>query len=562
MGEWKTVGLSEITDVISRHYGAETFLVGVDRDHMIYYIVPSRLGLDESVEVLQDGVDGAAVRDAVGSAGFPREVFIWIEEGEAAGPEGDEMEGLLDEEDIKEIEEGAAEGVSAGGDEGETAPEVSSLERENEELKKEVERLREELARKEEPSSDEDMEFLVAELEKLREENKRLEGELAEAGKKAEQPPSGTAAVPLDLIRLYEELGGDTAELPEDEEEKAAAVAGFVEKTVSALQEDIQHLEETAARVEAGEAPSAVPGGLVELYEELGGDRNDLPAEEKERIGTLCSFVKKAVFSLREEMERLEKEKGAPQVDSDELREVLESELVTAEEAPRIAQTTRKEFDKLVQQGEITPFKEGMFKKSDLLGFALSLYEEATVPRRKYELDLEAAREELPQGHGEGECMPVEEARREVEPYKGFFGDELYDEETAEDVCARLRKAGLADESFGTASLTAVEDEDGGGKKYRIPAALVRFAERYEEVGALLEKEEELQEQIEKQAEQAEELDRKITSYKEEEEEISARLSREKEELEKLDAVLEELEHSGLVKLRDKINDILKLKEE
>lgn len=434
MGEWKSVSLSEVVKLLKDTYPDDTFIVGIDRDNMIYYVVPDSLGLDASIAEIENSLKPEKVRDSIGHEGFPRDVYIWLEE--------DEDDGLLDEEDLKELSK-ELDIQPPPDTEKKEEQKTDQADSEIDRLKQRVQELEHQL--EENGGGDEDMDYLVAELDKLREENRELEKTLSEKG---------------------------GAGIPESESDK-------------------------------GESPE------VEIIK--GGS-------------------------------------------DEESRAFMQKELVDADTGAEIAQTTRKEFDKLVEKGEISPFRDNLFKTSDLLRFALSLYEEGTVPVRKYNLDVEAAREELPDSHGEGKCVPVSEGGADSS-YTSFFGDELYDRAFAENAVESINEIGIAPEGFNIDSLEGVSDGK-GEEQYRIPAPIVILVEKFEEISALIQKARELQNRIEDQSEKAENLDRKITNFREEEEKITEEISRDREELKKLDTVLGEIEKSGLGKLRERLSNL------
>lgn len=408
MGQWKSIGLNELGDIIKNNYPNQELTVGIDRENMIYYVVPASLGLDASIELVRESLKSADVRDSIGSEGFPRDLYVWVEE------ENDEGEGgLLDDEDLKELEntpDSPADVVIEPGTDGDSG-------------------------------SDDDIEYLMAELNKLRSENRDLETALSEKEKALA--------------------------------EKAGSVGEGKEITIEAGGKDSQFIEE---------------------------------------------------------------------------------ELVARENAAELAQTTLKEFDKLVNSGDISPFGEGQFRKSDLLQFALGLYEEGTVPKKKYELDLEAAQDELPEGHGEGKCIPVSEAGADS-TYTQYFTDDLYDKGFAEKALDSLAQLGIAPEGFSIESLTPVDTG-----QYRIPSALADLVEKYDEISKLIHKAQELEKRISEQTEKAEDLDRKITGYREEEEKITEEITREKEDLKELDSILKDIEKSGLGKLSETLSNLFKKK--
>jgi len=403
MGQWKSIGLNEIGDLLKRSFSDQDLTIGIDRENMIYYVVPTSLGLDASIETVRESLKPADVRDSIGSEGFPRDLYVWVDE------EDDDEEGLLDDEDLEELEdalEGPADVVIEPG------------------------------VKEDSGNGEDDIEYLMAELDKLRSENRNLEKALSE---------KGTA-------------------------EKGAEIT-----------------------IEPGDDGS---------------------------------------------------------------RKFMEEELVGREQAAELAQTTLKEFDKLVKSGDISPFGEGQFRKSELLRFALGLYEEGTVPKKKYELDLEAAREELPEEHGEGKCLPVSEAGADS-TYGQYFTDELYDREFVEQAVETVAQLGIASKGFDVSSLTPAD-----GEQYRIPSLVVALVEKYDEISTLINKAKELEKRIGEQTEKAEGLDRKITGYKEEEEKITEEISKEKEELKKLDSILKDIEKSGLGKLRETLSKLFKKKKE
>ncbi len=106
MGEWKTVGLNELTDLLKDHYSSETFMVGVDSDNMIYYIVPTEMGLDPSLQIVEESVEIDNIFGVLGAKGFPRGIYLWIED--QASEEDDEEGGLLDDDDLGDLMSGSS----------------------------------------------------------------------------------------------------------------------------------------------------------------------------------------------------------------------------------------------------------------------------------------------------------------------------------------------------------------------------------------------------------------------------------------------------------------------
>jgi chromosome segregation ATPase len=292
MAEWTTVNLNEVVKILKRHYPDDEFTVGVDKANMVYYVVPTRLGLDASIPTVKESLAVKKVMSAIGSEGFPRSIMIWLEEEEG---------GLLEELDIQEI---VKEEEEEDSDPVVTKASEKDLKKENKDLKKQVKKLEKQVESKG-GGGDDDMEYLVAELAKLRETNKELEEKLKEkgSGKDKKAKDDGPAEIDPTLITMYEEMGGDVSELSGDASKQTSAICEYIKINYETVESDLTAQEERIIELE-----KQVEGGDEEdAGKKVSGNHGEgkcVSVKEHEKAKKDLGFE---LESLKEKTEEIEK---------------------------------------------------------------------------------------------------------------------------------------------------------------------------------------------------------------------------------------------------------------
>lgn len=537
MGDWKTVTLDELPGVLKEHYAGAKCRVGIDATSKVYYIVLATMDLDETLEIVKDSIDSSRIFDTIGVRGFPRGIMVWIGAADRpdTGSAAPEPAGSAEEESLFIAEEFAdltasLEPIVTTVTKRETAPpEPAPL-----------------------PAADtgeSEMDYLIEEVQRVKAQNVELEDSIAERDEEVTFLMGEVQSYAQFLQGLCQKFGADLSDLPEDTPERIKAVLEYITQAFNALQGDLAEQQKA-----------------IRQLEKSGGSA--VPSADTERLQTELEALKKEKDDLTRRLaDGGGGASGSPAAD-----------LVAADKAHTLAEVSQKEFNRMVEKEEIKPAAEGLFRRGDLLAVALKLYAEGTVPRRKYDMDIEAAREELSEGHGEGQCISMTafedekkkaltgleetidalkaraaELDNRLKGFAPFFEDKFYDPAYVEKTIGSLKKIGLADEGLTVGSLVPATDNG----QYHLPALIVRLVEHYDEITFLEAKVEELEQAMSSKQARSDDLNRKITQFEEKEQVLASRLEEENAKLAELDVVVQELEKTGLGNLRSAIQRLM-----
>ncbi|MFH1707080.1 MAG: hypothetical protein ABIF71_04080 [Planctomycetota bacterium] len=632
MGEWQAIDLNSIVNLLKTQYPGQSFNVGVDSAHGMYYVVPGRMALDPSFTPVQTSVPLDKLLSVIGAKGFPRGIMVWTE--------ASVTDGLFDDLDMAGfLGDGA---LLEGGTASVTADAAAGLMHaaEIEDLRLQIDMLETKLAEVNGSGLDaSDMEMIQAEVVRLRDENRRFR----EQGAAGAAPSAAGADLELlqkGLADAFRNVGGDPAALPANPAGKVKAILDRLESHIRTLSTrtgasdpaaatarqavelewlrketarlelerisketarlELERLSKETARLEdevrtlktrvsAPDPAAATQAAEIERLRKetsrLEGDVRALRTKTAASDDTASQAAKamQELAAIRQEREKLAQANAeltrclaeAPKTISAATGAGAGEKLVPADEAPRVAQVSRKEFEQMVKDGKIREAADKAFRRSDLLQIALSVYEESSVPRRKYEADVESAQEEadelrrkitaLENTRGEADAVrnEAQDLRRKTATleqacgiYRGFFDDVLYDREFAQKTVDLLRKFGVAPASY-TVEKFIPAREEGGKPKYMIPAAIVALVEHYEQVQFLEGRLEKIEKEFSARTDANDELHRKITRCQEEEDEISRRISEEKRELAALQSMLGDLNGADIMRLRNTIQSLI-----
>lgn len=245
MGEWKTVEINDMPDMLLVYYPSGTFKLGMDSNNVLY-VVPSHLELDRSMRIIGVAVDVECIPECIEGQQICSTVFIWADAfSDGLLGEGD-LEDLLavpgsEQEEsgnameisiiVPEDEKGSAEEPQ---EKGMTAQGMDVFQKENESLRREISELRKQLE-----NEQSDMAYLVEEIKKVKTDNLALRAECELNREQPSEDVSGTAAETnaqiicrLDeyLKDIYSICGGDASVLPDDILKRAEAVVRYMKE--------------------------------------------------------------------------------------------------------------------------------------------------------------------------------------------------------------------------------------------------------------------------------------------------------------------------------------------